>query len=416
MAQPSPATRTLLPAPTPSIYSPVPIASPTAAPVNQNQHQQQREQLHFDFDAGSKRRKVKRSIGHADDEKRGVLEGQDWSKMSKRRTDGLPFAVGYPDCNYVGNDIQSCFPEANTTLVEDVWSKFIWNAQLPTFIGAGYLDVYLYHSDSQTVAVTYRGVQNAAGMIAVLPNSDWWRTETSRDWDGVSNITYPYYFVVVTANATLNGAEIHQSTFSAIRESWGLCFCPLEFSAQFFRLVSSAETSLPSSLLTTASAVTTSNANLTDSNGSTRSPSSSGSNSSSSLQAGQSSGHNSLPAWAIALLVIFGLAFLILLLIGTYFLMRYTRRRSLAAAAADHRGSEGSGEPMLNGAAATTTAPAMAATTGRERATDRDMQEVPLQTPPAGISSSDAERMAQAFRNALRGNGGSEHGSIHGSP
>ena len=86
-----------------------------------------------------------------------------------------------PDCNYVGNDILSCFPLANTTLVEDVWSKFVWNAQLPSFIGAGsvshlhpqptlsltelgaprFLDVYLYHADSETVAKKYSAVPNA---------------------------------------------------------------------------------------------------------------------------------------------------------------------------------------------------------------------------------------------------------------
>lgn len=52
----------------------------------------------------------------------------------------LPFSSGWdadPDCNYVGNNILSCFPESNTTLVQNIWSKFIWNAQYPVWIGAG---------------------------------------------------------------------------------------------------------------------------------------------------------------------------------------------------------------------------------------------------------------------------------------
>ncbi|KAL8283942.1 hypothetical protein RQP46_005374 [Phenoliferia psychrophenolica] len=272
----------------------------------------------------------------------------------------------HPDCNYVGNDILSCFPLSNTTLVEGVWSKFIWNAQLPSFVGASFLDVYLYHADSQTVAKKYASEPNAQGMIAILPDDDWWRVETTRDWEGASNLTWPYYFIVVPANQTLNGAEVHQSTFSAI------------------------QTSMPASLLTTATPITTS------SNSSRTSGSSNGG--SSTLQPGSSNHSSSIPAWAIALLVIFGLAFLILLLIGGYFLLRYTRRRSLNAAR-----SEGSGEPMLaSGATANETREVP-----RETATVREVAQ--LQTPPAGISSGDAERMATAFRNALRGDSTEGH-------
>lgn len=73
----------------------------------------------------------------------------------------------------------------------------------------------------------------------------------------------------------------------------------------------------------------------------------------------------------------------------------------MEAAAKAHRTSEGSGEPMLEAVAAPVSVPApVASARGRD-----GMEQVPLQEAPAGISAGDAERMAQAFRNALRGDG-----------
>ena len=31
-----------------------------------------------------------------------------------------------PECNTRGNEVLSCFPEDDTQLVQDEWSKFIW--------------------------------------------------------------------------------------------------------------------------------------------------------------------------------------------------------------------------------------------------------------------------------------------------
>jgi len=39
-----------------------------------------------------------------------------------------------PSCNLVGNGVLSCFPESDTTIVQSEYSKFIWNANFPTFI------------------------------------------------------------------------------------------------------------------------------------------------------------------------------------------------------------------------------------------------------------------------------------------
>lgn len=75
--------------------------------------------------------------------KRQSAEGCEfWTLYSTTATDQLtcrfdcPARID-PDCSNEGNGVLSCFPFSNTTLVDDVWSKFIWNARYPTFIGAG---------------------------------------------------------------------------------------------------------------------------------------------------------------------------------------------------------------------------------------------------------------------------------------
>jgi hypothetical protein len=73
--------------------------------------------------------------------KRQSAEGCEFAKRMYYRTDSadprLPQRATDPDCSNEGNGVLSCFPFSNTTLVDNVWSKFIWNARYPTFIGAG---------------------------------------------------------------------------------------------------------------------------------------------------------------------------------------------------------------------------------------------------------------------------------------
>lgn len=129
-----------------------------------------------------------------------------------------------PSCLNQPNYVLSCFPTPSTTLVQNIWSKFVFNSQFPTFIGVGKVDIYLYHADSETIATSYLGIESARGTIGILPGESWWPIETQ--WTVGSNRTFPYFFVIVDANSTLNGGEQHQATFSAIRKS--------QFSSLFF--------------------------------------------------------------------------------------------------------------------------------------------------------------------------------------
>lgn len=81
-----------------------------------------------------------------------------------------------------------------------------------------FVDIYLYHADSETVATTYPGISNARGSIGIRPDDEWW-PEDQTTWTEGQNQTWPYYFIIVDANTTLTGGESRQAIFSAIRES-----------------------------------------------------------------------------------------------------------------------------------------------------------------------------------------------------
>lgn len=102
------------------------------------------------------------------------------------------------------------------------------------------VDIYLFHSDSETVATSYLGIETARGTIGIQPEDPWWPFQSY--WDQGTNVTHPvglvpclcdipvcctdgalllllqYFFVIVDANATLTGGEQHQATFRAIRQ------------------------------------------------------------------------------------------------------------------------------------------------------------------------------------------------------
>lgn len=124
-----------------------------------------------------------------------------------------------PSCSYVTNAVLSCFPLAGTNLVQNVWSKFIWNAQYPLFVGdhrdgcvpllcfanassdlgaRSQVDIYLFHADQEAIATSYLGVENARSMIGILPNDDWLPVMDS--WSEGVNRTWPYFFVIVPSN------------------------------------------------------------------------------------------------------------------------------------------------------------------------------------------------------------------------
>ncbi|GAA5874745.1 hypothetical protein JCM1840_000421 [Sporobolomyces johnsonii] len=359
-------------------------------------------------------------------------------KLEKR----LPYAEGYPSCNYVGNAILSCYPESNTTLVQNIYSKFIWNAQYPTFIGSVDVDIYLYNADTEDIATSWRGVENARGMIGIVPDDDWWPTESTDEWfNSRENRTIPYFFVIVDANATLTGGEVHQSTFTVIQTA-----APSSLSSSLSVLTASSLSSVSSlSSLSSASLASASSASVSSLSAASRSSASASSRSnrpasgtpgSGALQTSPSSS-TSLPKWAIAIIVILGFFALLAGAVAVYFCLGRLRKRRRAAemevlaAEAGERGDEDEGEdevtngsrdPILGAAAGgpgssagvgggggggrAALAPALlgagagGAAVGAVAAAARDKD--PEKDEGGTISQTDAARMAEAFRAALR--------------
>ena len=124
----------------------------------------------------------------------------------------------YPSCDNVGNTLLSCFPQSNTTLTQAEWSKFIWNANYPTFVENGQVDILLYQADSGAEVQTWPGVTNAQGSIEIRPEEDWWKgQDRAREIKVGETETFSYYFVVIPGGQTLDGGEPHQNTFRAVQ-------------------------------------------------------------------------------------------------------------------------------------------------------------------------------------------------------
>ncbi|GAA5916659.1 hypothetical protein JCM8208_005520 [Rhodotorula glutinis] len=377
-----------------------------------------------------------------------VAERAEADASLARRQWQIPQAEGYPSCYYVDLSVFTCYPESNTTLVQDDYSLAIWNSAQPSFISRGRVDVYLYNADTQDIATSWRNESNAQGMIGIVPDDPWWPSgQTAQEWFGSNarNRTTPYFFVVVPAGDTLTGGEVHGATFTAIQTA-----APTSLASALAALTTSSLSSLSSlssaslasiSSVSSLSAASASSASASgeSGSGSSRSTSRSGPG---SLQNESSSGGPAIPNYAIALIAVLGFLALLAGAIAVYCCLGRGRRRrrqdeaaaaAAAAAGAGRRGASsgdltdlGSTEPMLGGAAGA--GAAASAGTRESRASSRA-------APPAGLlgagalggaaaggaaaaaasggkdlekdddntlSQSDAARMAEAFRAALR--------------
>lgn len=85
---------------------------------------------------------------------------------------------------------------------------------------AGGVDIYLYSAESGRGIQNWTSVNDQAGAVDFSPGDGWWEGNERADEvrTGERNQTWPFYFVVVPEGQALNGGEVHQSTFNAIRE------------------------------------------------------------------------------------------------------------------------------------------------------------------------------------------------------
>ncbi|KZO96505.1 hypothetical protein CALVIDRAFT_563980 [Calocera viscosa TUFC12733] len=341
----------------------------------------------------------RRAVMRGYDKQGRAVVGPDLDMEGRGRLVGRQsWNTSYPTCDDVGNNVLACYPTQGLTLVESDWTKFVWNLRQPQFIGAGTVDVYLFHADSNEMALSFLGQQNAAGQLGVQVDDTWWG-DRGDTFDG-SNVTFPYYFVVVPGGTTLTGGESRLATFLAIQTA-----TPATLVSASSASVASvaAQASLASVSLTSVAAASSSLASLSsesiesiisfssalttlselsvaspaafsslsaESTASAASLSSLVSISQSSVFSSEStqtasrtanstfppgstqtgdlqgaSGENgNTPAWAIAVPVVLGVLALIFLCALLYFAARYFRWRRAALA---RRGSMGSQSPMM---------------------------------------------------------------------
>ncbi|GAA5823278.1 hypothetical protein JCM3770_003063 [Rhodotorula araucariae] len=340
----------------------------------------------------------------------------------------IPQAEGYPSCYYVDLSVFTCYPESNTTLVQDKYSLAIWNSAQPSFISRGYVDVHLYNADTQDVATSWRNESNAAGMIGIVPDDPWWPGgQTVDEWFGANarNRSTPYFFVVVPAGDPLTGGEVHGATFTAIQTA-----APGTLSAALAALTTSSLSSLSSASSASLASLSSLSALSASAASSSTSSLPSGSSSTSRPRGGPStlqdpsSGGSPLPKYAIALIVVLGTLALVAGALALFCCRgRARRRRADAAAARRAAGASsgdfteaGSAEPILAAGSAATRGSrassgpsppvglvaAAGAAAGASAGKDAEKAAAVAAEDDTTLSHSDAARMAAAFRAALR--------------
>ncbi len=93
------------------------------------------------------------------------------------------------------------------------------NSRLPDLTQFNRVNIYLFHADSGDEILRVTNETNPfgrAGSIAKQVNDSWF-PNGGVNFNG-SPISYPYYWVITRADKTLDGTEIPQATFSAVRE------------------------------------------------------------------------------------------------------------------------------------------------------------------------------------------------------
>ncbi|KAG9120612.1 hypothetical protein FRC07_003827 [Ceratobasidium sp. 392] len=265
----------------------------------------------------------------------------------RRRAQKLEERQSYPTCGDVGNDILSCYPTSNTTVVQGSWSRFVWNYRYPEYIGYDNLDIYLFHADSGVPAASWTNVPNRSGWKGVSVGDEFFGTRGVSGWRDGQNQTMPFYFVAVSAGATLNGGEPRQATFTAVQTRLP------DFYFQSLASVSSAASAGSMSSLAAISSQSVESTRSVISLTPTLSNSYATANPSASTPGSGSGGNGSLqnggsnspfPKWAIALLVILGTLALAALLLLAWLAARQLQSRKRKAF---NRRSTGSSTPIM---------------------------------------------------------------------
>ncbi|KAF4617613.1 hypothetical protein D9613_005617 [Agrocybe pediades] len=234
-----------------------------------------------------------------------------------------------------GNNIISCFPTADTVVPQHEWVFFVWNSRRPELTQTNLVDVFLFRADSQQQVTSWPAHPNPtdrAGSISAQVN-DTWFGQDGFNFSG-KNVSFPYYFVIIRSDKTLDGNQIPQSTFTAVQTA------PLDSVVSSSRAAAAAASSssaLAASLSSLAALSSSSSALASLTRNHSASPTNSG-----NVQ--HSSSSSSFPRWAIAVIVVLGFLAIAAICILAFLILRRIRRRQQQSSS---RNSMGSSSPMM---------------------------------------------------------------------
>ncbi|CED82459.1 hypothetical protein [Phaffia rhodozyma] len=290
-------------------------------------------------------------------------------EIGGRATSTGPVAAGYPDCSDVGNDQLTCFPTNSTVVIQNEWSKLIWNFNYPLFIASSNLvDVYLFLASSDTLIRSWTSLSNEEGQLAFSPSDAWWEDQYGASVlpSSTGTRSWQAYFVIVPGGDQLTGAEVHQATFIARQtaiptvasQSLASQSSTASIASQSSLSVASIATLTSTSISTTLSSVSRASVSslstlsvssllsLAQANPSSSASILAGSGLGGSLQ-GSSSGL-AIPKWAIVLVSVLSALVLIAALIIAYLIVRRLRTRTPMLAGFTHRRQSPKGGASVN--------------------------------------------------------------------
>ncbi|KAJ3733321.1 hypothetical protein DFJ43DRAFT_224375 [Lentinula guzmanii] len=264
------------------------------------------------------------------------------SSLSSRQALESQVETAENQCDVLsGNDIESCFPTADSVFAQSQFVTFVWNSRLPSYAQTNKVNLYLFHGDSNEQILEIPNVDNSnnqAGIITVPANDSWWG-DNGPNFSG-TNTSYAFYFGITPNTTTFDAAAHTQTHFTAVQTT----FPDSILSSMSASSASASSASVSSASAASASSASASRASASDA-GSSSSTGAAGATSSSgsgNIQSGSSTG--GFPHWAIAVIVVLGfLAIASSCLLAFFIMRRLRRRRELES----NRNSMGSSSPMM---------------------------------------------------------------------
>ncbi|PPQ85997.1 hypothetical protein CVT26_012754 [Gymnopilus dilepis] len=235
-----------------------------------------------------------------------------------------------------GNNVYSCFPTADTVIPQHEWATFVWNSRLPFFTQTNLVDVFLFRADSQQQLLHFPNQPNPsdrAGSVSAQVNDTWFGDDGLK-FNG-TNVSFPFFWVVIRSDHTLDGNQIPQPIFTAVQTTVLDSVATASALAAASSSSAAAAASL-SSLSSLSSASSASAARQSSLSRATAQPTG-------AVQHAASA--TSFPHWAIAVIVILGFLAIACTCILIFLIIRRVRRRQRREASL--RNSIGSASPMM---------------------------------------------------------------------